>query len=113
MEIEYNQVGKAAFQLKSRLQRSQVSRQEDSHQVPPDNDEVESTAQCEDKPETGNRKLRALFGRRRTHNEQIFVRPCGIVVARETFYGSETTPQVLVCGSALYLLAVYIDLVDF
>ncbi len=56
---------------------------------------------CTEKPAEGNRRLRALFGRRRSHNEQLIVRPCGIIVARETFFGSETTPQVIVCHQLL------------
>jgi hypothetical protein len=55
------------------------------------------SAECEaEKDPQGNRKLRALFGRRRTHNEQIFVRPCGMIVARGTFYGSESVSQTIV-----------------
>lgn len=39
---------------------------------------------------TGNkRKLSAQFGRKRTHNEQILVAPCGMILARETFFGAE------------------------
>ncbi|KAL1952122.1 hypothetical protein VTO73DRAFT_1271 [Trametes versicolor] len=65
---------------------------------PPDPPYVPTTAvlpDCPEKPEMGNRSLRATFGRRRTHNEQLGTRPCGIICFRETFYGSETTPQVL------------------
>ena len=35
------------------------------------------------------RKLRAQFGRKSTHNKQLFVAPCGIIVARKTFFHSE------------------------
>ncbi|KAI1782053.1 hypothetical protein LXA43DRAFT_1151824 [Ganoderma leucocontextum] len=52
-------------------------------------------ATCPDKPAATTRSMRAMFGRRRTHNEQLLIRPCGIIVKRATFYGSETTPQVL------------------
>jgi len=48
------------------------------------------------KSSTGNRTLRAQFGRRRTHNEQTMVRPCGIICARATFYGAEAVSNVLV-----------------
>jgi hypothetical protein len=48
------------------------------------------------KDPSGNRKIRALFGRRKTHNEQIIVRPCGVIVARATFFGSETVTQTVV-----------------
>jgi len=38
----------------------------------------------------GNKKrISARFGRKRTHNEQILVAPCGMILARETFYGAE------------------------
>jgi len=41
----------------------------------------------------GNRKIN---GRRRTHNEQTLVRPCGVICARATFYGAEAVSNVLV-----------------
>jgi hypothetical protein len=61
------------------------------------------------------KKISAHFGRKRTHNEQILVAPCGIILARETFYGAEAistcavsftshslTPQKLIlCRSLL------------
>ena len=48
------------------------------------------------KSELGNRKLKAQFGRRRTHSEQLLVRPCGVIVARATFFGAEAVSNVLV-----------------
>ncbi|KAL0959501.1 hypothetical protein HGRIS_011211 [Hohenbuehelia grisea] len=41
------------------------------------------------------KKIRAQFGRKRTHNEQIIVHPCGIIAARETFYHAEAIPSVV------------------
>ncbi|KAF8913256.1 hypothetical protein CPB84DRAFT_1841654 [Gymnopilus junonius] len=35
------------------------------------------------------KRISAQFGRKRTHNEQILVAPCGVILARETFYGAE------------------------
>lgn len=35
------------------------------------------------------KRISAQFGRRRTHNEQILVAPCGMILARETFFGAE------------------------
>lgn len=35
------------------------------------------------------KRIAAQFGRKRTHNEQILVAPCGIIFARETFYGAK------------------------
>lgn len=44
----------------------------------------------------GNRRLRAQFGRRRTHNEELAVASCGGTVGRATFFGSEAINGVLV-----------------
>ncbi|THG92456.1 hypothetical protein EW026_g8455 [Hermanssonia centrifuga] len=49
---------------------------------------------CPDKPLGGNRRIRAQFGRKRTHNEQIIVAPCGVIIARATFYGAEAIHSV-------------------
>ena len=50
------------------------------------------------KSEMGNVKLRSLYSRRRTHNEQTLVRPCGVIFARATFFGAEAVSNVLVCA---------------
>jgi len=108
LEKRHKKRGTAFFQLRGRLQRANVANPVDSEAAEVTAEEVEETeltddqSSCPSKPETGNRKIRALFGRRRTHNEQIMVRPCGMIVARQTFFGSETTPQTVVSG--LYLL---------
>lgn len=54
------------------------------------------------KSATGNQTLKAQFGRRRTHNEQTMVRPCGIICARATFYDAEAVSNVLVCNHKLF-----------
>ena len=36
-------------------------------------------APCANKPGEGTRHLRAMFGRRQTHNEQLFIHLCGII----------------------------------
>ncbi|KAJ7112413.1 hypothetical protein C8R43DRAFT_1138890 [Mycena crocata] len=58
-------------------------------------DDTEMTDPCDPKSELGNRKIKALFHRRRTHNEQILVRPCGVIFARATFFGAEAVSNVL------------------
>ena len=59
--------------------------------------EEESDAPCPaTKSELGNKKFKAQFARRRTHNEQTLVRPCGVIVARATFFGAEAISNVLV-----------------
>ena len=44
------------------------------------------------------KKVCAQFGRKRSHNEQIFVAPCGDIIARETFFGAEAVSSVVVSG---------------
>jgi hypothetical protein len=51
------------------------------------------------------KKLRAQFGRKRTHNEQIMVAPCGTILSRATFFGAEAVSTVIVC--CWYFLLVY------
>jgi hypothetical protein len=48
-------------------------------------------------PVTGNKRIRAQFARKRTHNEQLIVAPCGVIIARTTFFGSEAVSSVAVC----------------
>ncbi|KIJ13544.1 hypothetical protein PAXINDRAFT_163619 [Paxillus involutus ATCC 200175] len=58
-------------------------------------DDVTEEETCPTKSNEGNRKLKAQFGRRRTHNEQTLVRPCGVILARATFFGAEAVSNVL------------------
>ncbi|KAJ7578321.1 hypothetical protein C8J56DRAFT_1112406 [Mycena floridula] len=83
----------ASFERKKRAQRQQVSTPADEDADIPDEGIEEE--ECPSKHAEGNRILRAMLGRRQTHNEQLMIRPCGIIVARGTFYGSETIPQVV------------------
>ncbi|KAF8160312.1 hypothetical protein BJ912DRAFT_1026540 [Pholiota molesta] len=85
---KYQSRNGANFQLKSRLERKNL------HEAPDEGVEVVELT-CSQKSASGNRQLRARFGRRQTHSEQLMVRPCGIIVARATFYGSETVPQTV------------------
>ncbi|KAJ7085416.1 hypothetical protein B0H15DRAFT_910362 [Mycena belliarum] len=106
LEKAYFGRGKALYQLRSRMKKVGVAVPSDS--VPPGisdedfDDEViiESgrdgpvVVDCDGKPETGNRRLRAYFGARRTHNEQLIMRACGVILSRATFYGSEAVSAV-------------------
>lgn len=95
---------KAFFQLRDRLARQKVTHPDDAFSAQAHDDvvdelhlrEEERDPACEGKDENGKRRICARFGRRHSHNEQILVRPCGIIVARTTFFGSETTPQTVV-----------------
>jgi len=104
MESNFVARGKAMFQLRQRLKQAGVDVPGDSASDPSDDpDLVPETAERdkdrplhEGKSEVGNRALRATFGRCRTHNEQLLVRPCGIILSRATFYGSEAISAVKV-----------------
>jgi hypothetical protein len=100
-----NDRGKARFQLQHRLQRARVSHPNNTVAEDQPTSEIANADDAEEEFEipqhhlataTGNpKKLRAQFGRRRTHNEQIIVAPCGIIIARETFYGAEGVASVV------------------
>lgn len=47
-------------------------------------------------PPAGRRRITARFGRARTHNEQIIVGCCGLIIGRVTFYGAEAVTSVIV-----------------
>lgn len=105
LETQRKMSNKGFFQLRDQLARQKVAHPNDAFNPEAHDDHVDevqlqpedSDPACNDKDEDGRRRIRARFGRRRSHNEQIFVRPCGIIVSRATFFGSETTPQTIVC----------------
>lgn len=120
-EANYKAKGKASFMLNSRLARTRATNrasaaveevgieelEEDSEEelpVPLNNDgtpvslnELDADAVAHVSGEK-QLKIRARFGRQRTHNEQIIVAPCGVIIARETFYGAEAISGVAVSG---------------
>jgi len=121
LETKYDMASKAMFQLRHRLER--VSRQTHDS-LPTDftsegdgsgggfqgsdvrhDQEVEITADdCNGKSSSGNRTIRARFGRRRTHNDELCVASCGVILGRATFYGSEAPSAVRVCFSQFIVL---------
>lgn len=89
----------ALFQLKRRLERSKSSQTNNSISFErPDDDSLE--VDCPDKPSEGNAKpgkrIRAFFGRFWTHNEELCVGCCGVILGRATFFGSEAPNAVRV-----------------
>jgi hypothetical protein len=107
--------GQSRFQLQERMKRSQVAHPNDGiaeernlFEVVDEEDEEllevddeqgnvtategpasENTTQAPTVTAMPKKRVRARFGRKRTHNEQILVAPCGMILARETFYGAE------------------------
>ncbi|KDR69492.1 hypothetical protein GALMADRAFT_77432, partial [Galerina marginata CBS 339.88] len=84
IELYQYQKGKAMFQLKKRLERVKGPGVDDDKELA-----LTLEGTCDGKPETGNRNVQARFGRRWTHNEQLCVASCGVILGRATFYGSE------------------------
>ena len=103
VEDHHVATGKALFTLRSCLQHAQVAHPTDavSPQAPVDEEVEVDIPTCPEKSSAGNKRVRARFGRRRTHNEQLIVRPCGIITSRETFDGAETVSQVSVSGVSI------------
>ncbi|KAJ7688745.1 hypothetical protein B0H17DRAFT_938044, partial [Mycena rosella] len=102
LETTHKKRNKAMFQLRTNVARPGVSNPENAFAAEITAEEIEELELPHDtkdpacpasKDPSGNRKIRALFGRRKTHNEQIIVRPCGVIVAHATFLGSETVTQ--------------------
>ncbi|KAJ7451206.1 hypothetical protein B0H11DRAFT_1877226 [Mycena galericulata] len=105
MELYHYQRRQAMFQLKHRLQKAtatgadllpapfDVAEPGENNTARPhfddaDDEEVEYPS-CDGKSDKGNRVLRARFGRKQTHNEQLTCFSCGILAGRATFFGSE------------------------
>ncbi|KZV79158.1 hypothetical protein EXIGLDRAFT_820929 [Exidia glandulosa HHB12029] len=90
LEDGYVAQGRAMFQLRRRLEKLKVSQTNSALPATIDYADV-----CEGKPESGNRQLRAKFGRSRTHNEELCVASCGVILGRATFFGSEAPTSVI------------------
>jgi hypothetical protein len=97
--------GQARFQLRERLQRARVAHPNDAvakevnltELIDADDEEEEFEIPIAHNPEAAPKKrIWAKFGRKRTHNEQIIVAPCGMIIAQETFYGAEGVASVIV-----------------
>ena len=105
---DYNAMqNKAMFQLKHQLAHLKTSQPQssfgDSDLIAPlkatlTNEEVliDKNGICDGKLASGNTTVQARFGRRKTHNEELCVASCGVILGRATFYGSEAPNSILV-----------------
>ena len=101
-EVEqiHRERGQGQFQLQECLQHARVAQPNDA--VGEEGNPLDANVETEefeigDSQESNPKeRIRAQFGRQRTHNEQIFVAPCGIIIAREMFYGAEGVSSVIV-----------------
>ena len=103
LENYNSEKNRAMFQLKDRLAQLRTLQPRESIPVGGDDtglDEeviLNKNSICDGKPEEGNQTLRARFGRKRTHNEELCITSCGIILGQATFYGSEAPNGVVVC----------------
>ncbi|KAF9518066.1 hypothetical protein BS47DRAFT_1338638 [Hydnum rufescens UP504] len=116
MESNFVARGKAMFQLHHRLKQAGVHIPSDSSADTADDPDlipVEPNEPDQDKPlhdgksESGNRSLRATFGRCRTHNEQLLVRLVAISAVKlfceQTFPTTPSMPEYLFFDDACHL----------
>lgn len=105
-EEKYYAAGTAAFQLKLRYERSRHDEEtegvvwEEGEELDTGSDAVYEVliSEKDSAHKDGTSKaVRGQFGRRRTHNEQLIIAPCGMILARETFTFSEAFSLVAVC----------------
>lgn len=100
LETQKREEGRAVFHLRAKLSRALGGTN-----IPPPLSEEEFLDEIveTDVPATGSStsapRLRSHLTRKWTHNEQLMVRCCGIIIARATFFGSEAITSVKVCSS--------------
>ncbi|KAL0564244.1 hypothetical protein V5O48_017808 [Marasmius crinis-equi] len=106
LEDYRNLKGKGFFLLQKRLQRVGSQAGEDSlaSSTLAAEDEEEIEEDPVKKSDDGNVKVKARFGRRRTHNEQLVVCTCGVIAARATMFGAEA-----ISGVKDFMKSVYPD----
>ena len=108
VEEAYNERGKAFFQLKRRLEHARMASTNDAMSGLTaadlgtlDDDTMDDTlpgdgTRVYQHPTSTSNKIQTKFGRRWTHNEQLVVCPCGMILMRETFYNAEGIASVTV-----------------
>ncbi|KAI5997233.1 hypothetical protein F5J12DRAFT_906966 [Pisolithus orientalis] len=103
LEEAYYKPAKALFQLHAQLTRAGLSVPSDSVIGDEGEDVGEESTECVGKSDKGNAYcLKARFGTQCTHNEQLIMRPCGIILAWATFYGSEAISAVSEFAKAVF-----------
>ncbi|KAL0563749.1 hypothetical protein V5O48_018314 [Marasmius crinis-equi] len=96
--------GKAMFQLKRWLEQLHATQthntlpgnmSEEGHDdiegVGADNEDIDfdDDSTCDKRSDKGNTQFKARFGQKWTHNEQLCVASCGVILGRATFFGSK------------------------
>ena len=103
-EIKYKMSSKAMFQLQNHLEHSYpiFSAPNTSHTevsgINADQGIEVMEDDCSGGPVDGNQKPQAHFGHQRTHNDELCVASCSIILGQTTFYGSEAPSAICVCS---------------
>lgn len=125
VESHHQEKGQSRFQLRDRLQRAREAHptshsantralsqltaldNEELFNIDPNGHitEVDQDRDISTPPATANQKIRAKFTRSRTHNEQLAVAPCGMILGRDTMFGAEGVASVAVSFCFLYRAA--------
>lgn len=120
VEAHHQDKGQSRFQLRDRLQRARdahptsqsMNTRALSQLTAVDNEEVfdvdpsglvtDADSPASTLPAPSYKKLQAKLTRSRTHNEQLAVAPCGMILGRDTMFGAEGVASVAVsvapCG---------------
>lgn len=110
LEEQYNEANKAMFQLKARLEKHRIKESKlgdgGSTQAAKDTEGLDAVDGMESLPATEeispesqsdqSGKIKAQLTRKRTHNEELCVACCGVILGRATFFGSEALNGVRV-----------------
>jgi len=117
VEKIHKEQGKSQFQLQEWLQHARVAHPNDfigdeigtgSIKEAEEGFKVDehgivlTAAATEAHRNTPVKRIQAQFVQKHTHNEQIIVAPCGMIIACETFYGAEGVGSVVVCKAYLW-----------
>jgi hypothetical protein len=107
IERSHFAAGKGMFQLQRRYERQRQRNTEleidprlanieldDKREELEDDEQVEVTMRGDARK--GNGDIKAVFGRRRTSNQEVAVTSCGVIIGHGTFYGAEGPMGVIV-----------------
>ncbi|KAK7020720.1 hypothetical protein VNI00_017620 [Paramarasmius palmivorus] len=102
LEEKYTQKAKACFQLRQRSEKHQRDKEaREAREALSENAELDlgNDGLFEGErasTESPDKKLRAQFARKKTHNEQFIFGACGMILARQTFPHSEAISLVAI-----------------
>ncbi|PIL28517.1 hypothetical protein GSI_08555 [Ganoderma sinense ZZ0214-1] len=103
VEEDRQRQGHALFELRRRLEARHMASSirgltaEDARMLDDDDTDMDepptSSNVAGKEPKSRQAKVKTTLTRRWTHNEQLLVRPCGVIVSRCTFFEAESLPN--------------------